>query len=303
MTQNQSTCEVEEQSPPCQLESTQVWFAGVITSPLEPNSYINPVAPSGYLIAEEAAKYVVPSPTLKPHLRMQVYNQQYWWRLLKALHENFPFLTRLFGYTAFNEILAIPFLLRYPPNHWSLSTLGERLPQWLEEEYHASDKPLVLNSAKLDCAFISSFVADQRPFLDIALLTEGNAEANILSKTFYLQPHIHLFKWDYDLPTFREAFLEKDVDYWTENDFPDLPKGKAYHYIIYRSYKNDVHWKEISPGEYLLLSAFKKGSTLDAACEVLEQQEDALVQEATQNLQSWLQDWVKRGWFTLERSS
>ena len=95
-------------STPSQLKSTQEWFASIITHPLGKNDTIQSLSPHGCLIAEEAARYVIPSPTLHPHLRMQIYNQQYWWRLLNTLHANFPMLTRLLDVTLLMKKLAFP---------------------------------------------------------------------------------------------------------------------------------------------------------------------------------------------------
>jgi hypothetical protein len=295
----QTIYENKDASIPCQLKTTQEWFAGIITSRLTEDNLINSHAPTGMLIAEEAARYIVPSPTLRPHQRMQIYNQQYWWRLLNTLHDNFPLVTRLFGHHAFNEEIGIPYLMRYPPNHWSLSSLGERLPKWVTEEYQAPDRPLILNAAQLDWAFTESFLSPQKASLDLANLIQDNPD-NLLAYTFYLQPHIQLFKWDYDLISFREAFLKEKVDYWTENDFPPLLKERTYYFILYRSLKNNILGKEISSGEYALLSILKKGSTIESACEFLEQQETSIYEQAVTNLQQWFQDWTIRQWLTLE---
>lgn len=282
---------------PIYLQSTQEWFASIITNSLDPNSSIQSFAPNGMCLAEEAGRYIVPSRNLKPHQRMQIYNQQYWWRLLKAMHENFPLLTRLYGYQGFNEIIAIPYLLKYPPNHWSLSSLGERLLQWIEEEYQAPDIRLVQDSAQLDLAFTESFLAPENPPINLHLLMKDNPD-NLLTATFHLQPHIFLFQWDYHLMTFREAFLEHDVDYWVDNPFPKLEKERKYYFVLYRTLKNLICWKELSQGEYLLLKTLKEGATLEAACEYLEEQETAIYKQAVEHLQGWLHEWVSRHWLT-----
>lgn len=284
---------------PGYLQSTQEWFSRVITNKLDDYSNIQQMDPNGFCVAEEAARYIVSSPNLKPHERVQVYNQQYWWRLLKAMHENFPMVTRLFGYHAFNETIAIPYLLKCPPNHWSLNHLGSRLSKWIDSEYDARDKQLVSNAVDLDWSFMASFIAPKLPLLDLNTLINGNPE-NLLNYKFYLQPHLHLFKWNYDLFKFREKFLEKDVDYWTMNDFPSLPKGKTFHFVLYRTNSNDIGWLEISAGEYTLLEVFKKGSKIEDACEYLEQQSAEIYEEASNNLQKWLQNWVSYGWLTLD---
>lgn len=283
---------------PCNLKSTQEWFASVITNRLGENDTIQPHSPNGFLIAEEASRYITPSPTLPPHLRVQIYNQQYWWRLLNTLHTNFPLVCRLFGRNAFNEAVGIPFLLKFPPNHWSLYGLGERLPQWISDCYHEPDQTLVYHAAELDWAFTEAFLAAQLPPLDLANLVKENPE-KLLHYTLYLQPHIHLFSWDYDLLNFRKAFLEQDADYWIEHRFPKLPKGKTYRFILYRNCKNHIAWREISEGEFIFLERLKTGTTIAEACEFMETQEASLFEEAATHLQKWLQDWTQQGWLTL----
>lgn len=295
---NKQTLKEESDQLTYSIKSTQEWFASIIANRLGENDTIQAYAPSGTLIAEEAARYITPSPTLRPHQRIQIYNQQYWWRLLNTLHSNFPLVTRLFGTHAFNEEIGIPYLLKYPPNHWSLTVLGERLPKWIEESYHEPDQSLIYNAACLDWAFMISFIAPQYPPLDLSNLIQGNPES-LLSYTFFLQPHIHLFTWEYDLLAFRGSFLKHDADYWVEHRFPQLPKGKTYRFILYRNSKNNIAWRVITLGEYLLLDRFKTGSSITAACEYIEAQEASLYEQVAEHLQKWLQEWTQAGWLTL----
>lgn len=287
---------------PCSLKTTQEWFASVITTPLGDNDTIQPYSPNGFLIAEEASRYIVPSPTLRPHQRMEIYNQQYWWRLLNTLHINFPLVTRLFGRNAFNEDIAIPYLLKNPPNHWSLTVIGERLPAWILEFYKEPDQPLVHHSTQLDWAFTANYIAPQLPRLDLARLTKQNPE-KLLNCPFYLQPNIQLFTWDYNLFTFRESFLEQDADYWIDHRFPELTTGKTYHFILYRNLRNNPAWREITDGEYLLLDCFKKGSSIADACNLIETTHSSLYEEVASNLQKWVQDWTQLGWLTEESNT
>lgn len=286
---------------PYTLKSTQEWFASIITNRLGENDNIQTYSPHGILIAEEAAEYINPSPHLRPHQRMQIYNQQYWWRLLNTLHANFPLVTRLFGYQAFNEEIGSPYLSAYPPDHWSLNGLGSHLPQWISDFYQKPDQSLIYNATSLDWAFIASFISPQHTPLNLAHLIQGNPES-LMSYTFYLQPHIHLFSWEYDLLSFRANFLKQEVDYWVENRFPDLPKGKTYWFVLYRNAKNNIAWREIRHSEYLLLERFKTGTNITDACEYLEQQDTSIYEEAAAHLQEWLQEWTHAGWLTLGNS-
>lgn len=282
---------------PSSLQTTQEWFASIMTRPMHEDD--EEESANSSFIAEETARYVTSS-NLSSQKRMQIYNQQYWWRLLNSLHENFPLVTRLFGHQAFNEEIGIPYLLKYPPNHWSLNLLGERLPKWISEDYHAPDQSLVQHAANLDWAFTASFVAPQLTPLDLNSLMASQPE-NLLNYTFYLQPHVHLFQWDYDLLSFRIDFLKQDVDFWTKNDFPLLPKGKTYYFVLFRTLKNTISWRTISKGAYALLHILKNGATLEMACEFLEKQETAIYEEAIEQLQAWLQEWTHRNWLTLQK--
>ena len=283
---------------PAQLKKTQIWFGGIIGRPFDENSKINPISPAGQPMELEAALHIRPSPTMEPVARIQIYNQQYWWRLLNALQETFPLLTRLFGYHDFNQTIAIPYLYKYPPDHWSLGVLGDKLAKWVEEDYHATDKPLIYDAAAIDYAFTKSFTAYQNKRLGKDLLPEQSLE-NLLSESLYLQDSIHLFEMNYDLFEFRTVFLKNDPEYWIDNDFPPLKKEKRYHFVLYQNHNRDISVREVSAEEYQLLNLFKTGSTVDSACEWLEQQNNDVYREAMKNLHLWFQNWVMLNWLTL----
>jgi Putative DNA-binding domain len=289
-----------EHSVPYTLQTTQEWFAQTITRRLDKKNHIQRRTSSGILIAEEAARYVVPSPTLRSEQRMQIYNQQYWWRLLNTLHTNFPLVTRLFGYQAFNEEIGIPYLIKFPPDHWSLTRMGERLPQWIQSHYLKPDQQLIFHAATLDWAFAASFIASQHALLDPTILTSMPPE-QLLSQTFYLQPHVYLLQWDYDLLSFREAFLKQEVDYWLHHRFPVLKKEIDSIYILYRTPQYQIAWRPVSLEELKFLSLFKNGIHLAAACEWIEKQEPKLQETVASHLQKWLQEWIQSSWLTVEK--
>ena len=234
---------------PQSLKEIQIWFAGVITQPLDENNRIHLISPSGNQIEKEAEKYIVPLPQLKSHERIQIYNQQYWWRLLDSLHDAFPTVTRLFGYQEFNTKIAIPYLVTYPSNHWNLNFLGNRLPQWIEEYYKENDKNLILNAARIDWAFTECFLTPHHPpAKDVDKIMEGRIT---------LQPHIFLWENEFDLIQLREDFNMQEPEYWLVNDFPELKKGPTPFFVLYRTLQNDLNYKSISEAEYLLLKEIR----------------------------------------------
>jgi len=286
-----------DENVPQSLKNMQEWFANIITRPIDDNSQMNPISPSGIPMTIEASQYIMSSPTLNPDQRIQLYNQQYWWRLLSTLHENFPLTTRLLGYRGFNDTIAVPFLEKYPPDNWSLSLLGAKLPQWVREEYDAEDKQLVQEAIDIDWTFIYSFYANEYPTLNSL---ESSEETDITTITLYHQPHLKLFPLHYNLLLFRQKVLEEEPDYWSNHDLPALGEEKKYWFVLYRDRRYNVSWLEIDNYEYSLLAQFAKGFTIEEACKFIESGDVELKKIATENLSNWFQKWTTRCWIGIK---
>jgi hypothetical protein len=272
--------------PPPSLYNLQDWFQSVITLPIDGDSRMQ----TARSIAREAQHWVVPSPTLAPEERMTLYHQQYWWRLLSHLQQTFPTLLRLFDYVDFNLILGVPYLCKYPPDHWSLARVGKDLAQWIAEEYTAADKTLIFHSAILDWTYAEVFVApSSRPITcSLALLKER----------LILPSHVRLLTLPFDLLSFRSLLLAHDVKFWSENDFPKLKKGKEFHFVLYRNEKQVTRFQEIQEGESKLLHWIQNGMTLDEACAALEAEGGSPFEQAQERLATWIPQWVNNNWVT-----
>ena len=273
---------------PHHLLSIQKWFASIVVRPLDRESRMLPFSPAGRPLFEEAVEFISPNRRLASDQRIQIYNQQYWWRLLTILHENFPTLTRLFGYVDFNQSMGIPFLSKYPSRHWSLSKLGDQLPLWIDEHYISEDKQLVLSAAEVDWAYQEIFFAP-KPFS----LTPS---LDLLSKKLYLQPHLKLFTLPFDLFSFRTAFLKETVEFWLEKEFPPLPKGNKYFFLLYRNQNNFIDYKQVEEGQWTLLHLISGGLSIEDACDHLEGAGGKAAEEAQSSLTQWIQEWLKEKW-------
>lgn len=285
---------------PTQLKKTQQWFASIIGRPIDEDSKMDPISPSGELMELEAANYIVASHTLRPAQRIQIYNQQYWWRLLNILHDTFPTLIRLFGYYDFNKNIGIPYLVRYTPNHWSLVLLGNRMVQWLQEDYPIAHYHLKLEFsdlallAQIDWAFNDSFIVKELPRLTQDHLADSE------NLTLLLQPHVALFQTEGDLFKFRNECLEHPPEYWLENLLPSIDRSRQYFFILFRNQNNDISWTEVLLEEYEILSALKSGKTINELCDWIEKQEHSLCEAATTHLQKWFEKWTALNWLSFQ---
>lgn len=286
---------------PTNLKNKQQWFAGIITQPMDEDSRIHPFAPSGNTIQGEAAQHIAPSPTLEPWQRIQIYNQQYWWRLIKILQNIYPMVVRLFGYEDFNKSIAVPYLVKYASIHWSIDHIGDRLPRWIEEEYHEEDKALVYDAICVDHSIDRTFTYSGHRPIGLTELPCEESLAKLLDRQIYLQPWVTLFELKYDLFRFRDKLLEEEVEHWLENDFPALPQEREfYHYAVYRDADLNVSWNQLSDAEYYVLSCFEGGNTIENACEWLEKQDHRLSDQAAAHIHFWFQEWTLRNWLTLK---
>lgn len=270
---------------PRQLEEIQRWFGSIISRPLSEEQTSLQITPKGNFLSQEAPLFVTPSKTLRSHERIQIYNQQYWWRFYHILQESFPFVLRMFGYGDFNALLVVPYLQKYPSRKWSITLLGENMVKWLQEDYKENDRKLVLKAAKLDWAYHRGFFVKSKP----SLLSPDD----LLGAKLRLQPHLFLMKSNDSFLKFRDAFLKEEVEYWLENDFPPLPKEEMHYFLIYRAPNGLMSWEEVTNTQYKLLSLFKRGSSIEDACSLLEN-DDSSYGEALQNIQSWFKHWSEQ---------
>lgn len=277
---------------PASLREIQNWFGSIITRPIDENNRMMPLSPRGEPMEVEACRYIIPSSTLRPDERIQLYNQQYWWRLLRILHENFPLLTRLFGYYEFNMTIGFPYLVKYPSHTWTLNLLGDTLIRWIEEDYQGEDRKLLKDVWALDWAYNTAFFAEKKEPLN---LEKTNFEM-LLECPLALQPYIYLFEFDQDLPSLRAVMLKESPDYWVENPFPEIEKGRKFYFILSRNIGNNLVMEALDKVEYLILKQIQTGSSIDAICEWLEHQEEEIRMQAEQQLQTWFHNWNARHW-------
>ena len=250
------------------------WFSQVLRRPL-----IHGQEPQA--LDSTVKRYISPGPKLTASQRIGIYNQQYWWRLLKVMQESFPLIARLFGTLPFRTEIATPFLCACAPDNWNLDYLGARLPQWLDDHYKGSDKAFVVSAAQIDWAFTRQFTAGQRPLGDLSRAGEDK---------IYLQPTASLWTLDYDLFPFRETLLQFPVEHWLENPFPALGKEGPYVYCLYRTSLGHLLWQPLSAAQYQLLCAFTQGMALTEAFAGIEAGEEVAI---------WFQEWTAWNWITL----
>ncbi len=251
-------------------------------------------------IAEEVIK---PNDRLTSFERLEIYNRQYWFRLLSALAEDFTGLRAIVGERKF-EKLAIAYLIDCPSKSFTLRDLGSRLETWLKNhlEYVAKVEHLAVDMVRLEWAEIEAFDREEKPRMDPADIAGLGDDPKL-----QLQPYLQLLALAYPV---NDLLLEirgqeEDVDI-VSNAVAEkvthsrtgkikLPKAKKTYLAIHRV-DFSVYFKEIEAEAYAILHALQRGETLSEAVAAADWG-DLPVEEISAQVQEWFSDWASFGWF------
>ncbi len=156
------------------LHELQPWMASAIMPPLTHDFRMNRDGHK-HRLREEIERVIVPSRKLGSLERLEIYNRQYWFRVLDSLREDFPALARLTGDAGFRQF-AESYLQQHPSRSFTLRDLGSHLSLWLESsasrELQDGDAwraglgyplPLLADVAALEWAYIETFDATEFP--------------------------------------------------------------------------------------------------------------------------------------------
>src|SRR5882757_6822419 len=95
------------------LLSIQRRMARAVMTPLTPAERMRPTAPDGLSLRKVAADIIKPNDRLTSFERLEIYNRQYWFRVLSAFAEDFPGLRAVVGPVAFDKLTRV-YLAEHP---------------------------------------------------------------------------------------------------------------------------------------------------------------------------------------------
>lgn len=264
------------------LKQLQDWFSAVISGKMneinlrEKGVYSNSMQ-------DEVRQVILPNKDLKAEERIEIYNQQYWFRLLDIMQNEYPILRHLWRIDKMNDILE-EYLVRYPSGHYSLEHLGDRFHSFLNEAYIDTDKEIILEAANYEYSFTMAFIAAQHNPVNPEKLTDEK-KASLAKQALKLQDHVFLHRLNYDFKSYRDKIIDDDDDLY----FPRLlPKN---HYTMIYRYHNSIQETIISQGEYVLLQEFSKTASIEEAIEHTAHQ---LQEKDLESIQSWFQSWIEK---------
>lgn len=210
-----------------------------------------------------------------------VYNEQYWFRLLTVLQEEFPLTVALAGIHAFND-LAAAYFHAHPPASPRMRDVSDRFVPFLRDR---SVQPEVLDAATLDFAYIESFDAAQLPPLDLS------NPKGLATNPLRFQPHVKFVSLNFNLPELRSRVRAG------ESVTMDDVQPHSATYAVWRR-NSALHTTPLTTAQASLLQLLHDGTPLIAACNVVESTLDPLeIEGLLMNVQMWFARWLQNGWF------
>src|SRR6266481_4072955 len=114
------------------LAALQRTMARAVMQPLTAAERMQNTAPDGKSMRAYASRFIKPNDRLTSFERLEIYNKQYWFRLLSGLMEDFPGLQAILGNRRFEQ-LSKAYLQDCPSRSFTLRNLGRSLEGWLKK--------------------------------------------------------------------------------------------------------------------------------------------------------------------------
>ncbi len=109
-----------------ELDRIQRALFDAIRQPLTADEGMRQRTRDGKSLRAIANEIIKPNDRLTSFERLEIYNRQYWFRILAALSDDFPGLRAIVGERRF-EKLAVAYLLDCPSQSFTIRNLGSRL--------------------------------------------------------------------------------------------------------------------------------------------------------------------------------
>src|SRR5256884_515583 len=146
------------------LANLQKAVARAVMQPLTRNEHMRVVGPGGERMRRYAARYIKPNDRLTSFERLEIYNRQYWFRVLGSMAEDFPGLRKILGERRFDDMCRA-YLTECPSRSFTLRNLGSRLEAWLRHnpQWVRGKEVLALDMVRLEWADIEAFDGEAEP--------------------------------------------------------------------------------------------------------------------------------------------
>jgi hypothetical protein len=291
-----------------QLRELQRVMANALFRPLTPEWGMQKRWVDGRRMDALASEFIKPNDRLNSFERLEIYNRQYWFRLLDCLHDDYPGLRAIVGQRAFMK-LATAYLARYPSTSYSLRDLGNRLEAFLrgEPQWAAPREKLALDMVRFEWAQVVAFDGPSKPAISPDDVLDVPADRLRLN----LQPYLSLLELDYAVDDFLLAVKARESEALRKEASnavgssprtrnrrraPRLPAQQKVYLAVHR-HDNQIYIKRLEPEAFAILNALSRGETVEGACVMAIEASERAETDWPARLREWFNQWSILGWF------
>ncbi len=262
------------------LLAIQNWFQDEVVRPSLPD--VDADAPH-----TEAEAHILPSKTLTPAERVEIYADMHIARLVGVLGEDYAAVRALVGEHDFDHHLARGYLADHPSHSFTLSVLGRHLPDWIARQEDLERRELLVDVARLELAMTVVFDAPR----EVALTP---ADLQALPPDTWSDPKPRLVGALELLDLAHEAnAIVRSVR--QDQPMPTL-EPSATRVLVWR--KDDVVWRrELEPAAFALLTAITQRATLAEAIAEAESVHAGDAEDLGARVGRWMGEWADDGLF------
>jgi hypothetical protein len=264
---------------------------------------MRPLTGSDHIAPKTSAAYVKPNDRLTSLERLEIYNRQYWFRVIDSMYEDFAGLCAVIGQRSFDK-LAKAYVSECPSQTFTLRNLGSHIEDWLRRNpgYAGQKLAIALDMARLEWAHIEAYDGESATALGPEDLIELGPGLRI-----GLQPYIRLLELQYPVDDLRISVkaVSEDHDAASNAVLKSKERGVVRKFarlrperIFLAVHRLDfsVYYRRITLEEFRLLEAIREGISIGAAVEASIEDSSFALEELRAKLETWFRTWAELGW-------
>jgi len=277
-------------------------MAAAVMQPLSADEQMRERSADGRSMQSIAESFIAPNSRLTAFERLEIYNRQYWFRVLSALAEDFAALNAVIGSRAFDR-LSIDYLSAHPSRSFTLRNLGSQLPEWLAAHriYAGRRHGLAVDVARIEWAFVQAFDSAEREPLTIDQIATLDADSRLA-----LQPHVQLIALSYPADELvlnlhkreKRQASEAGVRHQDSAEHPiRIPRlRRRATWVAAHRVDLAVYYRRLQHEEFLTLAAIERGAPLAEA--IATGFADSRIPEPRRArcIQQWFATWAELEW-------
>ncbi len=250
-------------------------------------------------------EFMKPNDRMTAFARLEIYNKQYWFRLLDCLYDDYPGLRALLGQKRFHA-LSQAYITKYPSVSFTMRNLGGKLEQFIREEpkLTGAKQAMAIDVARYEWAQVLAFDEARSKPVSVDDLLGVNPDQLHLR----LQPYLVLLDLDHAVDAYFTAVRKHEFGMRSESSNAKdsasrhatskrvaLPKKEKIWLAVHR-HDNELYILRIEREAWLLLMAISEGKAVGPALSIALADADA-TQDWAPKIKGWFENWAALGWF------